>query len=454
MKDTSGTAAPRRAGLGITGRIAGPIGGGGRERSPTRAPSAAALGFLIATGLIAGGRAAAAMRPGPRQWIATWAASPQAYRPGPEGPEPQVAGRTIRERLRVTFGGEELRVRLSNEFGKTPLTIGGATIGVPTGPGSVAAGSLRTLTFSGRKSIVVPPGAPVLSDPVRMHVPPGSDVSLSLYLPQTPHVPLTLHTLGLRTAVISPPGNFTAKRRVPQAARTDSCVYVTELLVPRKPGQAVIVALGDSITDGDRSRVNALRNWPDDFERRLVAAGLGTQLAIVNEGISGNQLRHDFAGVSALARFDRDVASIPGARYVIVLEGINDLGFPGVTLLGHRLAPASAMPSAADLISAYRQLIARAHAHGLKIFGATLTPFKGTFAPYYTASKNKVRRAVNHWIRTSGAFDGVIDFDAAVRDPRHPQRYLPRYSSSDHLHPDDAGYQAMADAVPLSLFAR
>ena len=450
------TAARGGAGVSRPGHRVRSIGGGRTERGRrTRgALGAAALGLLLAIGPIGAGGAAAAMRPRPRQWIATWAASPQAYRPGPEGPEPQVAGRTIRERLRVTFGGDVLRVRLSNEFGKTPLTIGGATVGIPTGPGSVAAGSLRTLTFSGRKSIVVPPGAPVLSDPVSLHVPPGSDVSISLYLPQTRHLPLTLHTLGLRTAVISPPGNFTARAHLPQAARTDSCVYVTQVLVPRKPGQAVIVALGDSITDGDRSSVDALRNWPDDFERRLVTAGLGERLAIVNEGISGNQLRHDFAGVSALARFDRDVVSIPGARYVIVLEGINDLGFPGVTFMGHRLAPASALPSAADLIDAYRQLIARAHAHGLKIFGATLTPFKGTFAPYYTAAKNRVRRAVNHWIRTSGAFDGVIDFDAAVRDPRHPQRYLPRYSSPDHLHPDDAGYQAMAEAVPLSLFER
>jgi len=413
------------------------------------------LSFLGAICLIGCACAASAATPAwPQQWIATWAASPQAYRPGPEGPMPHVAGRTVRERMRVTIGGDELRVRLSNEFGTTPLVIGGASIGIPAGPASVTAGSLKTLTFSGQKSIVVPPGAPVLSDPVEMSVPPGSDVSISIYLPQTEDMPLTLHTLGLRTAVISPPGNFTARLRVPEASRTTASVFVTALMVPRERGQFAIVALGDSITDGNASTVNALRNWPDDFARRLAAAGLGQKIAIVDEGISGNQLRHDFAGVSAQARFDRDVLATPGVRYVIVLEGINDLGFPGVNMMGHMLAPWSSMPTANDIIAAYRQLIARAHAHGLEIFGATLTPFKGTFVPYYTDSKEKVREAINRWIRTSGAFDGVIDFDAALRDPEHPHRYLPRYSSPDHLHPSDAGYKAMADAVNLALFRR
>lgn len=421
-------------------------------RARTRLAIAPALSLAALCWVAACGMASATTRPWPQAWIATWATSPQAYHVGPEGPKPHLAGRTVRERMRVTFGGDELRVRLSNEFGKTPLVIGGASIGVSTSPGTVAPGSLRTLTFSGHRSIVVPPGAPVLSDPVKMRVPPGSDVSLSIFLPQIRHLPLTMHALGLRTAVISPPGDYTGKLRMPEAAHTDSSVFVTQLLVPRKPGQAVIVAFGDSITDGDRSTVNALRNWPDDFERRLVAAGLGQKLAMVNEGISGNQLRHDFAGVSAQARFDRDVLSIPGARYVIVLEGINDIGFPGVSFMGHTLEPASAMPTAEDIIEADRQLIARAHAQGLEILGGTLTPFKGTFAPYYTAAKDRVREQVNRWIRTGGAFDGVIDFDAALRDPRHRQRYLPLYSSSDHLHPSDAGYRKMADTVSLALF--
>lgn len=431
-------------------------------QTPTRRnPSATALiaaapvlAVLTAFCLMASGRLAGAATPAwPQRWIATWTASPQAYHTGPEGAMPQLAGRTIRERMRVTVGGDALRVRISNEFGTTPLAIGGATIGTPTGPASVAPGSLKTLTFSGRKSIVVPPGAPVLSDPVKMGVPPGSDVSISIYLPQTRHLPITLHMLGLRTAAISPPGDFTARLRLPEAASTTASVFVTALMVPRTPGQDAIVALGDSITDGNNSTVDALRNWPDDFARRLAAAGLERKIAIVNEAISGNQLRHDFAGVGALARFDRDVLSIPGARYVILLEGINDLGFPGANMLGHLLAPLSAMPSAQDIIGAYRQLIARAHAHGLKIIGATLTPWEGTDLPgYYTALKEPVREAINRWIRSSGEFDGVIDFDAALRDPSDPHRLLPRYASRDHLHPSDAGYQAMADAVSLSLF--
>ena len=399
-------------------------------------------------GLILGGSASAApAAQAARRWIATWAASPEAYLAGPYEPKPHLAGRTVRERMRVTFGGDALRVRISNEFGKTALIVGRVTIGVPTGPGSVAKGSLKTLTFSGQKSIVVPAGTPVLSDPVDIHVPPGSDVSVSIYLPQRKHLPLTLHALCLRTAAISQPGNFTNKLRLPRATYTDSCVYVTELLVPRKPGQALIVAFGDSITDGFGSTVNGLSTWPDDLERRLVAAGLGSKLAVVNEGISGNRLLHAFIGVNAQARFGSDVLSIPGARYVILLEGINDIGFPGVDF-----APPSAMPTAGDIIAAYRQLIARAHVHGLEVFGGTLTPFKGTVAPYYTSAKESIRERVNHWIRTSGAFDGVIDFDVALRDPKHPHRYLPRYSSPDHLHPGDAGYRKMADTVNLTMF--
>jgi len=413
------------------------------------------LGALCAAAGLRTGSAAAPPA-SPQRWTTTWAASPQAaWKSGPPGSYPDAAGRTIRERMRVTVGGDALQVRLSNEFGTGPLVIGSATVGVPTGPGSVAPGSLKTLTFSGQKSIAVPPGAPVLSDPVEMHIAAGSDVSISLYCPQTRDLPLTDHATGLRTAVISPPGDFTSNVNVPQASNTTSSLYVTALLVPRKPGQVAIVAFGDSITDGNRSAVDTLSNWPDDFARRLAAAGLGEKIAIVNEGIGGNQLRHDFAGVSAEARFDRDALSIPGARYIVLLEGINDLGFPGAKMMGHLLAPPSAMPTANDIIAAYRQLITRAHDHGLKIIGATLTPWEGTDLPgYYAALKEPVREAINHWIRTSGEFDDVIDFDAVLRDPAHPHRLLPRYASSDHLHPSDAGYRAMADAVNLSLFGK
>lgn len=422
------------------------------RRAPTRdtSPSIALLlGLLCAA---SGLRTASAAPPQP--WIATWAASPQApWVSGPAGSYPNLAGRTIRERMRVTLGGDELRVQLSNVFGTRALRIGHATVGLANGASSVVPGSIQTLTFGGHPSIVVPPGAPVLSDPVPLRIPADADVSISIYCPQTRNLPLTYHATGLRTAIISPPGDFTSRVSVPEASSTTSSLYVTALLVPREPGQATIVAFGDSITDGNRSKVDALRNWPDDFARRLAAAGLRQRIAIVNEGIGGNRLLSDFVGTSALGRFERDVLTVPGARYVIVLEGINDLGFSGARMGAHLLAPTSALPKARDIIAAYRQLIARAHAHGLKIYGATLTPWEGTDLPgYYASFKEPIREAVNHWIRTSGAFDGVIDFDAALRDPKDPHRMRSRYVSSDHLHPNDAGYQKMADVLRLSLF--
>jgi len=388
----------------------------------------------------------------PQSWLTTWATSPQQSL---SDGDLALNGQTIRQRMRVTVGGHQLRVQLSNAFGKTPLVIGNATVGIPLDPASVASGSIKALTFSGKKSVTIPPGAPMLSDPVDIDLPADGEISVSLYLPQKLQSPLTMHSLALKTGIISPAGDFTASEHMPQAAKTESSLFITALLVPRtSTRQFTVVAFGDSITDGNDSPLDGERSWPADFARRLKAAGRADSVAIVNQGIGGNQLRRDFAGVSALARFDRDALSLPGVRYVVLLEGINDLGFPGARMGEMQLAPADSMPGADDLIQAYRQLIARAHVRGISIIGATVTPFEGTDLPgYYADFKEPVREAVNHWIRTSHAFDAVIDFDALLRDPVEPHRAQARLiSPMDHLHPSVAGYQAMADAVDLALF--
>jgi lysophospholipase L1-like esterase len=381
------------------------------------------------------------------QWITVWAASPQSALPG--GGVPQINGQTIRQRMRVSLGGAQLRVRISNEFGSKPLVIGTASVGVPTDPGTVVAGTLKRLSFGARASVAAPPGAAVVSDPVDLPIKAGSEVAVSLYLPEKIEG-LTLHMVGLKTAVITPPGDFTGQTHVETAATTTASVFVSALMVPKPKGAGLVVALGDSITDGTTTTVDGDHSWPAALARRLAAKG--ANIAIVNHGISGNQLRRDGAGVSAQARFDRDVLAMPGVTHLIVLIGINDIGWPGAQMGGRLLADPSLMPAADDLICGYQQLIARAHIHGIKILGATLTPFAGTAVPgYYSESKEALRVAVNQWIRTSRAFDAVIDFDAALRDPAKPEQLLRCCVSQDNIHPNDAGHQIMADAIDLRL---
>jgi len=383
------------------------------------------------------------------RWTGAWGAAPA----GPPAPASlqTFTDQTLRLIVHTSIGGNRVRIRVSNEFGAVPLRIGAARIGVRATGSDVAPGTDRVLTFSGRSSIVIPPGAPVLSDPVELNVPALGDLAVSLYLPGTVDA-TTVHNTGLQTNYVSLPGDFTASATLPVERTITAWPFLTEVDVDSS-GPA-IVTLGDSITDGTRSTVDTNKRWPDWLARRLQTVrdpvlgkgllNLNGRLGVVNRGISGNRLLTDspntLAGRGLQERFDRDVLAAGGVRYMTLLIGINDIGNSSAT---HPV-------SAEDLIAGYRQVIARAHAKGIAIFGATLTPFEG--AGYYSPEKEAVRQAVNNWIRSSDEFDGVIDFDGATRDPAHPTRLLAAYDSGDHLHPNDLGYQAMGNAVPLTLF--
>jgi len=401
----------------------------------------AATVLLIAIAIIVSARPARAHegdRGGPG-WVATWAESPDST-------SLTFSGQTIREVVRISIGGHRLRVRLSDEMGTAPLTVGAAHVAVAGPGGTIQPGTDRALTFGCHSAVRLAPSAPALSDPIDLDVADLTSLAVSLYFPASTGA-ATTHGTASQTTFISGAGDFTAAVALPVASTSVSRFFLSAVYtVPDSPTDAV-VTLGDSITDGLFSTVDADRRWPDRLAERLAALHRFNRTSVVNAGISGNRVLNDFVGPNAQSRVDRDVLAQPGVRFVTLLEGINDIGFP--TLLG---LPAQAA-SADDIIAGYRQLIARVHSHGLKIYGATLTPFEGTIYPgYFTSDGEAKREAINNFVRTSRAFDGVIDFDAAVRDPAHPARLLPALDSGDHLHPNDAGYLAMADAVDLHLF--
>ena len=380
-------------------------------------------------------------------WIGTWAASPLGFVAFDSDPAPQpFANQTLRQKLRISVGGDAVRIRLSNELGTTPLVIGAVTVAIAGADSTIDAASLHALTFGGASSITIPPGAPAVSDPVEMAVSDLAELAVSIYLPSK-SAPATLH-MGRTTYVAAGDGTQTAA--LEGAELTTNHFYLTGIYVRTTEDVAVVAALGDSITDGAGSTLHTYNAWPDHFAGRVATGAHGRAIAVVNHGIGGNQVLDDGAGVSALARFDRDVLSTPGLTHVIVLEGINDIGVGGLVFPGWTAAAPER--SAANLISGYRQLIARAHANGLKIYGATLTPFEGTFDGYYTPAKDEVRIEVNEWIRNSGEYDGVIDFEAAIRDETNVRIMKAEYDSGDKLHPGDAGYRRMADSIDTSLF--
>lgn len=361
------------------------------------------------------------------------------------------SNQTLRQIAHITLGGSRLRVVLSNTFGVVPLTIGAAQVALRDKDAAIVPQSSRVLTFGGMARTAVPAGAILVSDPVDLVAPDFADLAIDLYLPDDTAAtksPITTHPASWQTNYVSPPGNHAGAVTMPVQTTTayrrgDGLPTATwfflariEVMAPQQAG--AIITIGDSITDGTASTIDTNNRWPDHFHRRLANAGL--RMAVLNAGIGGNRVLNDGVGPSALARFDRDVIAQTGVTHVIVLEGINDIG----------QARQNASPSAADLIGAHRQMIERAHSRGIKIYGATLTPFEG--ANYWTPEGEAKRQALNEWIRTSKAYDAVFDFDAAVRDPNHPTKTLAQYDPGDHLHLNAAGYKAVADTIDLTLF--
>lgn len=388
--------------------------------------------------------AESANRPNNTDWVATWGASPKSADEYlfPPPPAPIVFNdQTIRMVARISKGGEQVRVRFANTFGTEPLVIGSAHIALHNGGGAIDGDTDRALTFGGGATVSVPIGAPVLSDPVDLPVEDLAELAISIYLPE-PTVGRTVHQLGQQTTYISSTGDYTdASVFIPQATSLMR-FFLAGVDVLSEKNTKAIVTLGDSITDGYNSTVDGNNRWPDQLAERLSEEPRNRKLAVVNEGISGNRVLNNIVGPNGLSRLDRDVIAQTGAAFVTVLLGINDIGF-------NAFIPDQAV-SADQIINGYRQFIDRAHAKCLKIFGATLTPFEG--ALYYTLEGEAKRQIVNDFIRNSGEFDAVIDFDLAIRDPYQPTAMLPEYDSGDNLHPSDAGYDAMANSIDLKIF--
>jgi lysophospholipase L1-like esterase len=304
------------------------------------------------------------------------------------------------------------------------------------------------LTFCGSPSVTIPPGALVVSDPVALTVPALSELAVSIYFPE-PTTSTTVHAFAFQTNYFSPVGDFTADAAMPVELTAQSWVFLTGVDVTVTEPTGVVVALGDSITDGAISTPDTNQRWPDLLAERLVADADQPTLAVLNAGIGGNRVLHDppesfeFAGPNALARFDRDVLAQPGVTHLILFEGINDIGLPAMS------GDPAEFVSADELIAGLRQVAERAHEHGIVAFGATITPFEGSMV--FSDEGEAIRQAVNDWIRTGGAFDAVIDFDEVVRDPGQPTRLLPAFDSGDFLHPNDDGFKAMAESIDLTL---
>ena len=425
----------------------------GRVRSVSHRLAAGVAALAMASFMLVVPAGYAASAPSP--WVATWGAGMVAT---DSGGAPDFTGQTLREIVHTSVGGQQARVWFSNRFGTELLHIGAAHIalsasgsfgtnrdGSPNQSG-IQAGTDHALAFNGRDTVVIPPGAEVVSDPVSLNVPALTDIDVSMYFPD--------HTMGSTEHSYSTQISYAAEGNQVAAADLGGKSweskpwYVVSGVDVDAPGDSAVIAFGDSITDGAYATENENHRWPDYLARRL-AADPGTKkagvLGVVNVGIGGNRVLLDGYGPNAVSRINPDLIARSGARYVIILESINDIG-----RFANDHQPYGDLTQ--RLEAGIAQIAAQAHQHGIKVIGATLTPYEG--CGYYSDAGNQVRNAVNEWIRTSPIFDGVADFDKAVRDPQHPQHFAAQYDSGDHLHPKDAGYQAMAAAIDLSMFTK
>ena len=401
---------------------------------------------LLAIGFLNLAIAAAAASSG--HWVGTWAASPYAppNRTDPSGnTQFGSTDTTIREIVHISLGGSAARIILSNEFGLDPLTIGAAQIALSSSTSEIDSTSANALTFGGRPTITIPPGAMAVSDPVNLKLAPFADVAVSLFLPTQPIQQISQHGFADQTNYVAE-GNVVGAKALESPKEIYSWLFLKGIDVEASDKAASIVTFGDSITDGAHSTRNANARWPDILARRLQANKKTAELGILNEGIGGNRILHDNTGPSALARFDRDVLAQAGVKYLVIMESINDIG--------HATDPAKPydVVTAEDLIAGLSQLATRAHTHGIKVIGATLTPFVG--AKYQSPAGEEMRQTINQWIRTTNQLDGVIDFDKVTTDLTHPGMFLPLDDSGDHLHPGDAGYKAMGESIDLNLFTK
>ena len=387
------------------------------------------------------------------RWVGTWAAAPQPFMPGNLE---TFENQSVRLIVHISLGATKLRIKLSNRFGTEPLLLGAAHVARRSVGADIEPGSDRELTFAGLRTVSVPRGSSISSDPVDLEVKGLTDLAISFYLPRTTTA-TTSHFLALQENYVSANHeDVTGVTSFPVGKDSSTWPFLTGVDVIAQGGERAIVAFGDSTVDGDGSTSGENHRWPDLLATRLQVAG--QPLGILNEGIIGNRLLRasprsdrEFGaafGASGLARFDRDALAQPGVRWVIVRLGINDIGFPGA------FAGAGKPVRVQSLIAGYRHLVAQAHERGIRMMGMTLTPFENaTLATrFFTSEKEALRQAINSWIRTSHAFDAVVDLDALLRDPNRPERLLPLYDSGDHLHLNDAGYAVTANAIPLSWF--
>jgi lysophospholipase L1-like esterase len=383
-------------------------------------------------------------------WVASWGASQQIPEPQNALSPDDLRDATVRQIFHLSVGGPALRVHLSNAFGTETLHFASVHIARPLSPSSSAidAATDRPLTFAGRADVTVPPGAEFVSDPIDFSVPTLSDLAVTFHLDAAP-ARETAHP-GSRATSYYVHGNSVNAATLVEPRQIEHWYQVSEIDVQAPPGTGAVVALGDSITDGHGATTNGNDRWTDVLAERLQGTPSTRGIGVSNQGIGGNHLLTDGLGPNALSRFDRDVLSPTAVRWLIVFEGVNDLG--GVARNGE-VSPAEHAAMVSRIVAAYQQIIARAHSHGLRVFGATITPYVGSNYYHPGPLSEEDRQAVNQWIRAAGHFDAVIDFDSVVRDPKHPDRLLPAYDCGDHLHPSPAGYKAMGNAVPLALFA-
>ena len=371
-------------------------------------------------------------------WVGTWGASPQLTEPRNLPPPPGLTGNTARQFVQISIGGEKLRVRFSNAFGTNAVTMNSVHLALPISDSAIDTNSDKALTFNGKPTVTIPAGESVLSDTLDFHLAPLSRLAVTIHFGDTSGA-VTGHP-GSRTTSYLQSGDAVTAAELTDAVTNQHWYFLTGIDVRVKHSPGAIVAFGDSITDGRGSGTDKNDRWPDDLAHRLQADKSTAAIAVLNEGIGGNCILRGGLGPTALSRFDRDVLGQSGARWLIIFEGVNDIG-------GSRSASV-----ATNLISAFQKMIAQAHAHHLRVYGATITPFGGSF--YDSPAHETAWQTVNDWIRNSGQFDAVIDFAAAMGDPQNPSHLLPAADSGDHLHPNETGYQMMAGAIDLKLFKK